>query len=204
MVSVLIVDDHALFRAGLRSRLELEHDITPVGEAATAEEAVQQGPFATARPGPAGPAAAGNERPRGDPGTYRRSRRGRGCWSSPPRPPPARCGRRCRRAPPDMSPSAHPTKSWSRPSGRWRPVRDTSTLIWAPSWWCRIGQRRWSHCLSGSATSCSCSRSGIPIRRSVGSATSRCAPWIPIAPTSCESWGSRHVPSWCCSPSRTG
>lgn len=40
MISVLIVDDHALFRAGLRSRLELEHDITPVGEAATAEQAV--------------------------------------------------------------------------------------------------------------------------------------------------------------------
>ena len=42
MISVLIVDDHALFRAGLRSRLELEHDITPVGEAATAEEAVNK------------------------------------------------------------------------------------------------------------------------------------------------------------------
>jgi two-component system, NarL family, response regulator NreC len=42
MVSVLIVDDHALFRAGLRSRLGLEHDITPVGEAATAEEAVSK------------------------------------------------------------------------------------------------------------------------------------------------------------------
>jgi DNA-binding NarL/FixJ family response regulator len=40
MISVLIVDDHALFRTGLRSRLELEHDITSVGEAATAEEAV--------------------------------------------------------------------------------------------------------------------------------------------------------------------
>ena len=39
MISVLIVDDHALFRAGLRSRLELEQDITSVGEAATAEEA---------------------------------------------------------------------------------------------------------------------------------------------------------------------
>jgi DNA-binding NarL/FixJ family response regulator len=42
MISVLIVDDHALFRAGLRSRLELEHDITAVGEAATAEEAVSR------------------------------------------------------------------------------------------------------------------------------------------------------------------
>jgi DNA-binding NarL/FixJ family response regulator len=42
MISVLIVDDHALFRAGLRSRLELEHDITPVGEAATAAQAVSK------------------------------------------------------------------------------------------------------------------------------------------------------------------
>jgi two-component system, NarL family, response regulator NreC len=42
MISVLIVDDHALFRAGLRSRLELEQDITSVGEAATAEEAVSK------------------------------------------------------------------------------------------------------------------------------------------------------------------
>jgi len=42
MIRVLIVDDHALFRVGLRCRLELEHDITPVGEAATAAQAVSQ------------------------------------------------------------------------------------------------------------------------------------------------------------------
>jgi DNA-binding NarL/FixJ family response regulator len=42
MISVLIIDDHALFRAGLRCRLELEHDIAPVGEAATAEAAVSK------------------------------------------------------------------------------------------------------------------------------------------------------------------
>ena len=40
MISVLIVDDHELFRAGLRSRLERERDITPVGEAGTVEQAV--------------------------------------------------------------------------------------------------------------------------------------------------------------------
>ena len=40
MISVLIVDDHALFRAGLRSRLETEPGITPVGEAGSAEQAV--------------------------------------------------------------------------------------------------------------------------------------------------------------------
>jgi DNA-binding NarL/FixJ family response regulator len=39
-IRVLIVDDHALLRAGLRSRLEQEHDIDPVGEARSAEEAV--------------------------------------------------------------------------------------------------------------------------------------------------------------------
>jgi two-component system, NarL family, response regulator NreC len=42
MISLLIVDDHALFRAGLRCRLELEQDITPVGEAATAAQAVSK------------------------------------------------------------------------------------------------------------------------------------------------------------------
>jgi DNA-binding NarL/FixJ family response regulator len=42
MISVLIVDDHALFRAGLRCRLELEQDITPVSEAATAAQAVSK------------------------------------------------------------------------------------------------------------------------------------------------------------------
>src|SRR4030095_979214 len=42
MISLLIVDDHALFRAGLRCRLELEEDITPVCEAATAAQAVSK------------------------------------------------------------------------------------------------------------------------------------------------------------------
>jgi DNA-binding NarL/FixJ family response regulator len=42
MITVLIVDDHALFRSGIRSRLEREHDIEPVGEAGTADQAVVQ------------------------------------------------------------------------------------------------------------------------------------------------------------------
>jgi len=42
MISVLLVDDHELFRAGLRSRLDSEPDIQPVGEAGTAEQAVVQ------------------------------------------------------------------------------------------------------------------------------------------------------------------
>jgi DNA-binding NarL/FixJ family response regulator len=41
-IRVLIVDDHALFRAGVRSRIEQESDMTPVGEAGTAERAVVQ------------------------------------------------------------------------------------------------------------------------------------------------------------------
>jgi DNA-binding NarL/FixJ family response regulator len=40
MISVLLVDDHELLRAGLRSRLEREPGIAVVGEADTAERAV--------------------------------------------------------------------------------------------------------------------------------------------------------------------
>src|SRR6188474_2221072 len=40
MISVLIVDDHELLRAGLRARLANEEDITVVGEADSAERAV--------------------------------------------------------------------------------------------------------------------------------------------------------------------
>ena len=40
MIRVLIVDDHELLRAGLRSRLETENSITTVGEADSAEQAV--------------------------------------------------------------------------------------------------------------------------------------------------------------------
>jgi DNA-binding NarL/FixJ family response regulator len=40
MIRVLIADDHALLRAGLRARLQAEPDIAVVGEAATAPTAV--------------------------------------------------------------------------------------------------------------------------------------------------------------------
>jgi DNA-binding NarL/FixJ family response regulator len=39
-IRVLLVDDHALFRAALRTRLDAESDITVVGEAGTADEGV--------------------------------------------------------------------------------------------------------------------------------------------------------------------
>ncbi len=41
-VRVLLVDDHRMFREGIRKRLEEEADMTVVGEAASAEEAVSQ------------------------------------------------------------------------------------------------------------------------------------------------------------------
>jgi DNA-binding NarL/FixJ family response regulator len=40
MIRVLLVDDHAVFRASLRLRLEQEVGIAPVGEAGTAEQAI--------------------------------------------------------------------------------------------------------------------------------------------------------------------
>ena len=40
-IRVLLVDDHPSLRAGLRSRLEQEEDITVVGEAGTGEEALR-------------------------------------------------------------------------------------------------------------------------------------------------------------------
>ena len=40
MINVLLVDDHGLFRAGLRKRLESEGDISAIGEAGSAEQGV--------------------------------------------------------------------------------------------------------------------------------------------------------------------
>ena len=40
MIRVLVVDDHALFRAGITSLLAAEADIVPVGEAASVEQAI--------------------------------------------------------------------------------------------------------------------------------------------------------------------
>jgi DNA-binding NarL/FixJ family response regulator len=42
MIGVVIVDDHAILRAGIRSRLQPEPDIEVVGEAATAEQAIER------------------------------------------------------------------------------------------------------------------------------------------------------------------
>ncbi|MDN5544626.1 MAG: DNA-binding response regulator, partial [Rhodococcus sp. (in: high G+C Gram-positive bacteria)] len=40
MIRLLLADDHAIVRAGLRALLESEADIEVVGEAGTAEEAI--------------------------------------------------------------------------------------------------------------------------------------------------------------------
>ena len=41
-ITVLLVDDHAVLRAGLRALLEAEPDITVVGEASDGNDAIQQ------------------------------------------------------------------------------------------------------------------------------------------------------------------
>ncbi|MEU0383432.1 response regulator transcription factor [Streptomyces chartreusis] len=41
-MGVFLVDEHPLFRTGLRLRLEEAHDMEPVGEAATGEDALRQ------------------------------------------------------------------------------------------------------------------------------------------------------------------
>ena len=41
MINILLADDHALFRAGLRRLIEAEDDMAVVGEAGTGREAVQ-------------------------------------------------------------------------------------------------------------------------------------------------------------------
>jgi len=42
VISLLLVDDHAILRAGIRARLEREPDMTVVGEAASAEQAIER------------------------------------------------------------------------------------------------------------------------------------------------------------------
>ena len=42
MIRILLVDDHAILRSGLRALLELESDMDVVGEASTGEEGVER------------------------------------------------------------------------------------------------------------------------------------------------------------------
>ena len=100
MIRVLIADDHAVVRQGLRTYLELQDDVEVVAEAADGEAAVREAARARARRRAA--------RPR-DAAARRRRARCRGCASRCPTracscsPASARttgCSRRCAAAPP--------------------------------------------------------------------------------------------------------
>ena len=75
MTTVLIADDQALVRVGLRKILESEPETTVVGEAADGEEAVAQARPAAARRGADGHPDAGARRDRGDPADRPRAAR---------------------------------------------------------------------------------------------------------------------------------
>ena len=77
MIRVLIVDDQALVRAGLRMILERADDIEVVGEAGDGEDALDGASAAASRRGPDGRPDAAARRPRGDPA----------CSPAPTRPP---------------------------------------------------------------------------------------------------------------------
>ena len=114
MINVLIVDDHELLRAGLRSRLEREDGISVVGEADSAERAV-----IVARAVQPDlilldlllPRMNGYDVIR----SSRTSRRRPRSWSCRRRPRRARCAGRCPPARRATFRSAHPTvSSWLR------------------------------------------------------------------------------------------
>ena len=78
MIRVLIADDHAVVRQGLRTFLDLQADIDVVGEAADGEEAVAGRGRARARRDPARPRdAAARRHRRAARGCARRRRRAR-------------------------------------------------------------------------------------------------------------------------------
>ena len=71
-IRVIIVDDHAVVRSGLRHVLEAEDDIEVVAEAGDLRERRLRGPRAQARRDPDGRGHAGRERHRGDAGRAQR------------------------------------------------------------------------------------------------------------------------------------
>ena len=195
MIRVLIVDDHELLRAGLRSRLEREHGIAVVGEADSAERAVvmaravqpdlilldlllprKSGYEAIPELADVAPQAK-------DP---RRLVAGRAELGSP-------CAvRRRRRVPSEalIRPRARgcdPARSGRRAA--------TSSPISAQSSSLPTAHRHSIRCPSESATSSICSRSATRIRRSPRSSSSPSAPSTRIARTSCASCSSRRAPS---------
>ena len=79
MTTVLIADDQALVRVGLRKILESEPDIDVVGEAGDGEDAVAAARAAAAGRRPDGHPHAGARRHRGDPADRRARSRARAC-----------------------------------------------------------------------------------------------------------------------------
>ena len=177
-IRVLVVDDHAVVRAGLRRVLDAEDDIETVGEAADAEravfEAIETEPdvvlMDVVMPGKSGiegmPALL-QARPetkvlvlsmQDDPRYVQRGVRGR-----------ARAGTCSRR---------RPTPRWSAPSGPSPRASATSTPRSARGSSRRrptsgAGPSR-TRSPSGSARCCACSRSGTRTRRSRRCSSSRC------------------------------
>ena len=77
-IRVLVVDDHAVVREGLRAFLELQDGIEVVGEAADGQEAVETAARAAPGRDPDGPRDAAAGRRRRDAGAARDRRRRHG------------------------------------------------------------------------------------------------------------------------------
>ena len=97
-IRVLIVDDHAVVRAGLRLLLDAEDDLEPVGEAGNAREAVFEARTTEAGRDPARRDDARAERARGRCRSSCTSIRRRRCWCSRCRTTRSTCARRSRPA----------------------------------------------------------------------------------------------------------
>ena len=117
-IRVLICDDHALLRSGLRLLLEAEADIAVVGEAANAEEAIERVARARARRRAARHRHARAQRRRCAARPARRGAADEGADALDAGRPDLRPHRRSRPARPATSSRRPPTPSSSRPCAR--------------------------------------------------------------------------------------
>ena len=199
MISVVIVDDHAILRAGIRSRLEREPDITVVGEATNAEQAIercaaltphvvlldlllpaasrQRGDTRTSapltaisRPGPILPGCTKL-------GTARAHGRSGGLLVQAVVGPRTRCGN-----------STRCLRRWLRRAFPGRDARGRQQSGRARG----LVRARARRAPTAGALD-------TPTRRSQRGCSSRFARSTPIARTSCSNWGLRPGPSWSCS-----
>ena len=196
MVRVLIVDDHAVVRTGLRLLLDAEEDIEVVGEAGTARDAIFEARSLEARRGPAWtsscPGGSGIE---ATPQLLHEAAGGEGAD-------PLDAGRSELRAP-----GVRRGRGGLRPQGggrrgarrcrargcRRRPVRQSRRSVRASSRQTRKSAHapRRIHSLTASARCCGCSRSATRTRRSRRCSSSPCARPRRTARTSCRSSTSR-------------